>query len=52
MSRLRKQFASIVEGRPYRFADAVQVEVRYPGDLATLLTASVAPAVRAARVNG
>lgn len=49
MSRLRKQFASIVEGRPYRFADSVQVEVRYPEDLSTLLTASTAPAVRAAR---
>ena len=49
MSRMRKQFAGIVAGRPYRFADSTAVEVRYPGDIADLLAPSIAPAVRAAR---
>lgn len=49
MSRMRKQFAGIVVGRPYRFADTATVEVRYPEDMAELLAPSIAPAVRAAR---
>ncbi|CAN5662022.1 GAF domain-containing protein [soil metagenome] len=49
MSRMRKQFAGIVVGRPYRFADTATVEVRYPDDMAELLAPSIAPAVRAAR---
>lgn len=50
MSRLRKQFAGIVSGRPYRFTDTATVEVRYPDDMAELLAPSTAPAVRDARV--
>lgn len=50
MSRLRKQFAGIVSGRPYRFTDTATVEVRYPDDMADLLAPSTAPAVRDARV--
>ncbi|CAN5648833.1 GAF domain-containing protein [soil metagenome] len=49
MSRMRKQFAGIVVGRPYRFADTADVVVRYPEDMAELLAPSTAPAVRAAR---
>jgi hypothetical protein len=49
MSRMRKQFAGIVVGRPYRFADTATVEVRYPDDMAELLAPSIAPAIRAAR---
>jgi GAF domain len=49
MSRMRKQFAGIVVGRPYRFADTADVVVRYPSDMAELLAPSTAPAVRAAR---
>lgn len=49
MSRLRKQFVGMIEGRPYRFGDAVAVDVRYPRDMSTLLGPSTAPAVRAVR---
>ncbi|MGV9803322.1 GAF domain-containing protein [Mycobacterium sp. NPDC003449] len=49
MSRLRKQFVGMIEGRPYRFGDSVEVEVRYPLDMSTLLTSSTAPAVYAVR---
>ncbi|ART68770.1 diguanylate cyclase [Mycobacterium dioxanotrophicus] len=49
MSRLRKQFVGLLSGKPYRFADSVLVDVRYPQDMTTLLTASTAPAVRAVR---
>jgi hypothetical protein len=49
MSRLRKQFVGMIEGRPYRFGDAVAVDVRYPRDMSTLLGSSTAPAVRAVR---
>jgi hypothetical protein len=49
MSRLRKQFVGLLSGKPYRFADSVLVDVRYPRDMTTLLTTSTAPAVRAVR---
>ena len=52
MSRLRKQLAGLVLGRPYRFAPSAAVDVRYPADRATLLAASTAPAVRVARASG
>jgi hypothetical protein len=51
MSRLRKQFAGLLEGRPYRFAEAAVVDVCFPSDMSTLLPASTAPAVRAARAR-
>jgi GAF domain len=50
MSRLRKQLAGLVLGRPYRFPEAATVRVCYPGDMTALLASSTAPAVRAARV--
>lgn len=49
LSRLRRQFAGLVLGQPYRFGDVSDVEVRYPADMTTLLATSTAPAVRAAR---
>ena len=49
MSRLRKQLAGLVLGQPYRFPETAAVQVRYPGDMSTLLAASTAPAVQAAR---
>ncbi|WP_369803609.1 GAF domain-containing protein [Mycobacterium sp. NAZ190054] len=51
MSRLRKQFAGLISGRPYRFADSTVVEVRYPDERSELLAPSVAPAVQALRVS-
>lgn len=50
MSRLRKQLAGLVIGRPYRFGTNVAVQVCYPDDMTALLAASTSPAVRAARV--
>jgi hypothetical protein len=49
MSRLRKQLAGLVHGRPYRFPPSAVIDVCYPPDLATLLAASTAPAIRALR---
>ncbi len=49
MSRLRKQFAGLVQGRPYRFPEAAAVAVCYPREMSALLPSSIAPAVRAAR---
>lgn len=51
MSRLRKQLAGLVSGRPYRFPSAAVVDVCYPADLATLLAASTAPAIRSLRAR-
>jgi GAF domain len=51
MSRLRKQLAGLVLGQPYRFAPSAAVDIRYPADRATLLSASTAPAVRVARAG-
>ncbi|MCV7191465.1 GAF domain-containing protein [Mycolicibacterium brumae] len=52
MSRLRKQLAGLIVGRPYRFAPDVTVEVRYPADRASVLPASTSPAVRAEWLDG
>lgn len=49
MSRLRKQLVGLVVGKPYRFPATAVVDVRYPDDMATLLSASTSPAIRAAR---
>jgi hypothetical protein len=51
MSRLRKQFTGIVAARPYRFADAVHVDVSFPEDGSDVLAPSVAPVVRAIRAS-
>ncbi|OBG82336.1 diguanylate cyclase [Mycobacterium sp. E802] len=49
MSRLRKQFAGLVAGKPYRFGESVVVDVRYPQDMSALLASSTAPAIHAVR---
>jgi len=51
ISRLRKQFAGLVLGQPYRFPQTAAVGVRYPDDRGTLLAASNAPAVQFARLT-
>jgi hypothetical protein len=50
MSRLRKQLAGLVLGRPYRFPESAAVQVCYPDDMTALLASSTAPAIRAARI--
>jgi hypothetical protein len=50
MSRLRKQLAGLVLGRPYRFPESAAVQVCYPDDMTALLASSTAPTIRAARV--
>lgn len=49
MSRLRKQFGGLVAGKPYRFGNSLEIDVRYPQDRSSLLAASTAPAVQALR---
>ncbi|BBY63264.1 hypothetical protein MHEL_15070 [Mycolicibacterium helvum] len=49
LSRLRKQFAGLLAAQPYRFAGSIDVTVRYPADMSTLLPSSISPAVRAVR---
>lgn len=49
MSRLRRQYVGLVLGKPYRFPETAVVDVVYPDDATTLLPASTAPAIRAAR---
>ncbi|HXL62383.1 MAG TPA: transcriptional regulator, partial [Mycobacterium sp.] len=49
MSRMRKQLPGLVLGQPYRVAEQAVVDVWYPDDMSTLLAASTAPAIRAAR---
>ncbi|MDX3355982.1 GAF domain-containing protein [Streptomyces sp. ME01-24h] len=52
MSRLRRTLAGVLDHRPYRFADGVEVEVVHPAHPAGLLPHSTAPAVRSARTAG
>jgi len=49
LSRMRKQLAGLILGKPYRFGDDAVIDVRYPADRSTLLAASTAPAIRALR---
>ncbi|MFC7218436.1 GAF domain-containing protein [Streptomyces polyrhachis] len=49
LSRLRRTFGTVVDSRPYRFADGMEVEVLLPEVLGELLPHSTAPAVLAAR---
>jgi hypothetical protein len=49
MSRLRRHLGGVLDHRPYRFADRIDVVVERPADPALLLPASAAPAVRALR---
>ncbi|WP_245901018.1 GAF domain-containing protein [Prauserella shujinwangii] len=47
MSRLRRQLGSILERRPYRFADDLDVVLERPAEPERILPHSVAPAIRA-----
>ncbi|WP_194293058.1 GAF domain-containing protein [Streptomyces smaragdinus] len=49
LSRLRRTFGTVVDTRPYRFSDGVQVELVLPERPDDLLPHSVAPVVLAAR---
>lgn len=49
MSRLRRNLAGVLAHRPYRFAEAVEVELVLPDHRPDLLPQSVAPAVLATR---
>jgi hypothetical protein len=52
MSRLRRNLAGVLAHRPYRFSEAVEVELLRPDRLPDLLPHSVAPAVLASRAPG
>jgi hypothetical protein len=49
MSRVRRNLASVLAHRPYRFSEEVEVEIVAPAHPADLLPHSTAPAVRAHR---
>ncbi|MFF3314187.1 GAF domain-containing protein [Streptomyces sp. NPDC003035] len=49
MSRIRRNLASVLAHRPYRFSEEVEVEVVAPAHPSDLLPHSTAPAVHAAR---
>lgn len=49
MSRLRRTLGALLDHRPYRFADRVDLAVRWPDDPAALLPSSTAPGVRRLR---
>lgn len=51
MSRLRRQLVGLIAAQPYRFTDAMVVDVRRPNDPRALLPGSTAPAVRAMRAQ-
>ncbi|WP_017597714.1 helix-turn-helix domain-containing protein [Nocardiopsis lucentensis] len=50
LSRLRRHLGGIVESRPYRFSEEVQVRVGWPSERVDLLPGSLAPGVRALRL--
>ncbi|MEW2166234.1 GAF domain-containing protein [Streptomyces sp. NPDC007084] len=49
LSRVRRRLTGLLDHRPYRFREEVEVEVLLPGDPLDLLPHSTAPAVLAAR---
>ncbi|WP_137992592.1 helix-turn-helix domain-containing protein [Streptomyces vilmorinianum] len=51
MSRIRRNLASVLAHRPYRFSEEVEVEITPPTHPADLLPHSTAPAVRSARLG-
>jgi hypothetical protein len=51
LSRMRKQYVGLLAAQPYRIAGSVDIDVKYPDDLAALLPLSTAPFVRAARIR-
>nr|WP_229840435.1 GAF domain-containing protein [Streptomyces brasiliensis] len=52
MSRVRRYLGTLLEHRPYRFCEDIDVEVLLPDDPRDLLPHSAAPAVLAARSAG
>ena len=48
-SRLRRHLGALLAAQPYRFADWVEVEVRWPDDATRLLPHSPAPSLRRIR---
>jgi len=52
LSRLRRHLGGVLDHRPYRFSDHVEVVLYRPADPADLLPCSTAPAVRALRLPG
>ena len=50
-SRLRRTVGGLLLQRPYRFADWVDVRVRYPVAAEDILPASTAPAIRGIRTR-
>ncbi|MEU6985952.1 GAF domain-containing protein [Streptomyces sp. NPDC046324] len=51
MSRIRRNLASVLAHRPYRFSEEVEVAIVTPEHPADLLPHSTAPAVRSARLG-
>ncbi|MFF9915740.1 GAF domain-containing protein [Streptomyces sp. NPDC013457] len=51
MSRIRRNLASVLAHRPYRFSEEVEVAIVTPDHPADLLPHSTAPAVRSARLG-
>ncbi|MFG2774389.1 GAF domain-containing protein [Streptomyces sp. NPDC048350] len=51
MSRIRRNLASVLAHRPYRFSEEVEVSIVSPDHPADLLPHSTAPAVRSARLG-
>ncbi|MFF5937105.1 GAF domain-containing protein [Streptomyces sp. NPDC012508] len=51
MSRIRRNLASVLAHRPYRFSEEVEVAIVSPDHPADLLPHSTAPAVRSARLG-
>ncbi|MFB7373029.1 GAF domain-containing protein [Streptomyces sp. NPDC056222] len=51
MSRVRRNLASVLAHRPYRFSEEVEVEIVPPAHPADLLPHSTAPAVRTSRTG-
>ncbi|MGW1077545.1 GAF domain-containing protein [Streptomyces sp. NPDC002537] len=52
MSRMRRTLGGVLDHRPYRFADGIDVRLLLPDDARELLPGSAAPAVVAARRAG
>ncbi|WP_444829435.1 hypothetical protein [Actinokineospora sp.] len=46
MSRLRRHLGGVLDHRPYRFSEGVDVTVERPAEDAMVLPCSIAPAIR------
>jgi len=51
LSRLRRHLGGVLDHRPYRFAEWVLVELRWPADPSQVLPHSTAPAIRRLRTS-